>query len=169
MEIGNSPPPFPSPAPSPAGRTVDGVKETGKGGGESSSVASDPERRQVEALERRDREVRAHEQAHLAAAGRWARGGATFETRRGPDGREYAVGGEVNIDSGPVPGDPRATLAKAQQIRAAALAPAQPSAQDRAVAARASRMEMEARAELATREREGAPDPVGGKRLDLYA
>jgi hypothetical protein len=47
-----------------------------------------------------------------------------------------------------VPGDPEATLQKAQQIRSAALAPAQPSQQDIAVAAKASQLAIEARAEI---------------------
>ncbi|RMH09679.1 MAG: catalase [Nitrospirae bacterium] len=100
-------------------------------------------------LKARDREVRAHEAAHLAAAGSVATGGAQFTFQRGPDGQLYAVGGEVHIDTSPVPGDPEATIRKARTIRAAALAPANPSAQDRAVAAQASRMEAQARQELA--------------------
>lgn len=86
----------------------------------------------------RDREVRAHEQAHAAVAGSLARGGPSYDYQRGPDGRQYAVGGSVSIDTSAVSGDPKATLDKAQQIKRAALAPAQPSAQDRAVAAAAT-------------------------------
>jgi hypothetical protein len=62
-------------------------------------------------------------------------------------------------------------MAKAKQIRAAALAPADPSPQDRAVAAAASMMESQARAEIAAKEAEGTDsntsnltDPVGGGR-----
>ena len=106
------------------------------------------ERRQLEQLKARDREVRAHEAAHKAAAGSLARGGASFDYQTGPDGRRYAVGGEVSIDTAPVPGDPRATIERAQIIRRAANAPAQPSSQDRQVAAAATRMEAEARQEL---------------------
>jgi hypothetical protein len=47
-----------------------------------------------------------------------------------------------------VAGDPNATLQKAQQIQAAALAPTQPSSQDRIVAARAAKMAIEAKAEI---------------------
>jgi len=61
---------------------------------------------------------------------------------------QYAVGGEVSIDTSKVSGDPVATLQKAQQIQAAALAPVQPSSQDRNVAARAAQMAVEARAEI---------------------
>lgn len=106
------------------------------------------EAREVEKLKARDREVRAHEQAHLAAAGSYAIGGPTYEYERGPDNRPYAVGGEVEIDTSPER-NPEATLRKAQTVRRAALAPAQPSPQDRRVAAQAARMEAEARRELA--------------------
>jgi len=105
-------------------------------------------------LRKRDQEVRTHEQAHIAAAGGLAKGGATFSFQRGPDGKQYAVGGEVNIDTSPVSGNPEATIQKAKQIRAAALAPADPSAQDRAVAASATALEAQAQQELQKEEQE---------------
>ena len=105
-------------------------------------------------LRARDREVRSHELAHLAAAGRHARGGPSFTFEPGPDGRRYAVAGEVGIDTSEVAGDPAATLVKAQQIRRAALAPADPSAQDRQIAAQAAAMATQARAEIAAERRE---------------
>lgn len=104
--------------------------------------------RQLEQLEKVDRMVRAHEQAHLAAAGAYAMGGPTYEYAIGPDGRRYAVSGEVPIDVSPVPGDPEATLRKARALQAAASAPADPSGQDRAVAAQAAQMEARAQADL---------------------
>ncbi len=110
---------------------------------------SEQERAQVQALKASDVEVRVHEQAHVAAAGAHAQGGPTYSYQKGPDGNRYAVGGSVQIDSGPVAGDPQATIAKAQQVRRAALAPAKPSGADQQVAANASRMEAEARRELA--------------------
>lgn len=115
----------------------------------TSSVQQNPEiLRQISELRIRDQEVRAHELAHLAAAGGIAKGGPTFDYQRGPDGKLYAVGGEVQIDTSSVPGDPEATLQKAEQIQRAALAPAQPSAQDRSVAMAAAAMAAEARAEI---------------------
>lgn len=96
-----------------------------------------------------DAEVRQHERAHVAAAGILIRRGAQFIFVTGPDGQRYAVGGEVQIDTSGVPDDPEATIRQAQNIRRAALAPARPSRQDRAVAARASQMEFEARTDLA--------------------
>lgn len=112
------------------------------------SELSQEEKRNLEQLKARDREVRAHEAAHKNAAGGLA-GGAQFELQTGPDGRRYAVGGEVSIDTSKVSGDPQATIDKAQTIRRAATAPAEPSSQDMAVAAKAASMEAEARAELA--------------------
>jgi hypothetical protein len=114
------------------------------------------EEKQVRELEERDREVRRHEQAHKAAAGELASGGPKFEYEAGPDGKRYAVGGEVSIDTSPVPGDPRATIQKMQQVRRAALAPGEPSSQDRAVAARAGAAERQARAELAEQRKQSS-------------
>ncbi len=135
--------------------------------------------RQVTQLKARDREVRAHEQAHLSAAGPYAGGGPHYQYTQGPDGRRYAVGGEVSIDASPVSGDPEATIDKARVVRAAALAPAKPSAQDQRVAAAASKMEIEARQQLqrqeqAEREEEtetetGRPGEFLGTRFDAVA
>ncbi len=104
------------------------------------------EQQQVEELQKRDQEVRSHEQAHISAGGSLVSGGASFETTRGPDGKSYAVGGEVQIDTSEG-ANPETTLEKARQVQAAALAPAEPSAQDRQVAAEASRMMTQARTE----------------------
>ena len=107
----------------------------------------DKEKAVVMRLQQRDAEVRAHEAAHAAAAGMLG-GGASYDYVTGPDGRQYAVGGEVpvRISSGSTPEE---AIRNAQQVRAAALAPAEPSGQDRAVAAQAAAMEAAARAELA--------------------
>ena len=105
---------------------------------------------QLRKLQQRDREVRAHESAHLAAAGQHAVGGAQYQYQKGPDGRMYAIGGHVSIDTSSVPGDPEETERKAEQVRRAALAPGEPSAQDTQVAAQAARMSAEARVEQRT-------------------
>ena len=99
-------------------------------------------------LQARDREVRAHEQAHLAAAGPYATGGIQYDYQTGPDGNQYAVGGSVGIDTSPIPGDPEATIQKMQVVQRAALAPAEPSGQDIKVAAQAAQQATEARVEL---------------------
>jgi hypothetical protein len=112
------------------------------------------EYRDLQDLQQRDREVRQHEQAHVAAGGQHVRGGPSFTYEQGPDGRQYAIGGEVQIDTAAVPDDPAATISKMQVVRSAALAPADPSAQDRRVAAEASRTESQARVELREAQRE---------------
>jgi hypothetical protein len=99
-------------------------------------------------LKVRDGEVRSHEAAHMAAGGRYITGGATYSYQKGPDGSEYAVGGEVGIDTSPVPGDPQATAEKMRIVRAAALAPSEPSGADLSVAAAASAAEADAYAEI---------------------
>lgn len=102
-----------------------------------------------------DRQVRAHEAAHMAAAGGLAQGGPSLETQQGPDGRNYAVAGEVSIDVSPGR-TPEETIRKAEQVRRAALAPADPSAQDYRVAAQAAQMMAEAQRELAAIQRDAA-------------
>ncbi len=132
------------------------------GGGAAARESSTPgttgqlsveEQRQLRELEAREREVRAHEQAHLRVGRDLIRGAASYTYQQGPDGRQYAVGGEVKIDTTGVAGDPEATEAKAYHIRETALAPTQPSNQDRAVASMASRMAQEARLEIQRQQR----------------
>ena len=120
---------------------------------------SEEELKKIEELKKRDQEVKTHEQAHQSAAGSLSNGGASFDYESGPDGKRYAVGGEVSIDTSKVADDPQATIAKARQIRSAALAPASPSGQDRQVAAQAVKMEAEANKELAAERQEQS---VGG-------
>ncbi len=108
---------------------------------------TEEERRVVAELQRVDAEVRRHEQAHAAVGGPYA-GAPAYQTVRGPDGRLYAVGGEVQIDVSDIPGNPEATIRKLQIVRRAALAPATPSAADRRVASIAQQGIAEARQEL---------------------
>ncbi|MBK8534200.1 MAG: catalase [Candidatus Competibacteraceae bacterium] len=102
----------------------------------------------VRELKQRDLKVRQHEMAHLAASGGLAQGGPSYSYQRGPDGQNYAIGGHVNIDTSPGK-TPEENLQKAQTVLAAALAPADPSGQDLAIAAQASQRAMKARMELA--------------------
>lgn len=127
---------------------VEGQERDSSRTGASDSVEISEEAQEIAKLAARDREVRAHEAAHAASGGRYA-GAPALTYTKGPDGRSYATGGEVPIDVSPVSGDPQATLQKAQVVRNAALAPAQPSAQDMRVASRASAMAAKARSELA--------------------
>lgn len=105
------------------------------------------EERIVRQLQERDREVKAHERAHLAGAGQYARGGAAYSFQQGPDRRRYAVGGEVAIDISKEK-TPEETIQKMQTVKRAALAPAAPSSADRSIAASASALESQARQEI---------------------
>lgn len=126
------------------------VKQTSNG---REGQMSEQELRELQTLKRRDAEVRTHEQAHLAAAGQYSRGGASFSFERGPDGVSYAVGGQVGIDLSKER-SPEETVRKMQTVRRAALAPLSPSAADRSIAARASVMESQARQELLIKNQE---------------
>ncbi|OZG71509.1 hypothetical protein BTA51_19665 [Hahella sp. CCB-MM4] len=132
----------------------------GGGGGNAQSAGglSDEDLAIVSELSSRDREVRSHEQAHLSVGGVYATA-PQFSYERGPDGRNYAVGGEVSIDAGTVPGNPEATIRKLEQVRRAALAPAEPSPQDRRVAAQASQGILQAQADLAKQRQTGTEEP----------
>ncbi len=110
------------------------------------------EQREVESLKQRDQEVRTHEQAHASTGGQYA-GSPQYEFQRGPDGQRYAVDGQVSIDIS-AESTPEQTIRKMQQVRAAALAPAEPSPQDLQVAAEASRIAFDARNEVAKQRKE---------------
>jgi hypothetical protein len=113
----------------------------------TNEIYTEAELELISSLKLRDAEVISHERAHAAVGGQHA-GSPSYSYKTGPDGIKYAVSGEVSIDTSKVAGDPQATLQKAQQIKAAALAPAEPSGQDRKVAAKADQMATEARSDL---------------------
>ncbi|MBQ4839541.1 MULTISPECIES: putative metalloprotease CJM1_0395 family protein [Pseudoalteromonas] len=140
-----------------------------KGDGQKESQASEEElsereqaqqeqdEQQLKELKDRDREVKLHEQAHARVGGQYA-GAPSYEYQRGPDGNNYAVGGQVMIDVAPVEGDPQQTIEKMQTVRAAALAPAEPSGADRAIAADATSKIATAQAELAKKSISGSEE-----------
>lgn len=143
-----------SPETSGAGRVADDNAAEDGARSQGSSVEDaqgldEAELKQLTELKARDREVRAHEAAHQAVGGQYA-GSISYVYERGPDGAQYAVGGEVSISTSPVRGDPQATIDKMRVVRAAALAPAEPSPQDRAVAAEAMQLMLQAQAELSS-------------------
>ncbi len=113
---------------------------------------SEGEEKLVKELQARDAEVRAHEAAHQAAGGGMT-GAASYTYQQAPDGKMYAIGGEVSISmsSGSTPQE---TIANARQIAAAAMAAGDPSPQDHAVASSARVMEMKAQQQLAKKEQE---------------
>lgn len=130
-----------------------GPGKTGQEQGSTSGKAgankelTDAEEKQVRELKARDREVRAHEQAHARVGGSYA-SSPTYTFQDGPDGKRYAIGGEVQIDSAPIPGKPEATIQKLDIVIRAALAPSEPSSQDLKVAAQARENKIKAQAEL---------------------
>lgn len=103
--------------------------------------------KEIQQLKQRDQEVRSHELAHASVGGA-STGSPSYEFKVGPDGKKYAVNGEVSVDLSTVDGNPRATIAKMQKVHAAALAPANPSVQDTKVAAKASELITQAQSEL---------------------
>jgi hypothetical protein len=135
-------------------QALQGVDESSEGQDASGGELTEEEKAVVEKLKASDQKVRAHESAHTAAGGQYA-GAATFTYQQGPDGKRYAIGGEVSIDLSPGR-TPEETARKADQVRAAALAPADPSGQDRAVAAAATALKAQAQAEAAALRRQEA-------------
>lgn len=120
---------------------------------------TDEEKAQLAKLQARDREVRAHEQAH-AAAGAGVAGAPSYTYQQGPDGRQYAVGGEVSVRTTASSSNPRQAIAQLQQVARAALAPASPSGQDRAVAASARAQAAQLQAQLAAESRAKAQEAL---------
>lgn len=110
------------------------------------SELSEEEKLQVSKLQKRDSEVKAHEAAHLASGAGLTRG-LNYTYEKGPDGKQYAVGGEVMLDT--TKGKtPQETIQKSEQIKRAALAPANPSSADIKIAASAEAMKNNAELEI---------------------
>ncbi|WP_417672222.1 putative metalloprotease CJM1_0395 family protein [Roseibium sp.] len=118
---------------------------------------SEAEEKQVKELQQRDREVRAHEQAHARVGGAYA-GAPSYTFQQGPDGKRYAIGGEVQIDTS-TERTPEATVRKMQIVIRAATAPAEPSSQDLKVA-------QQARAQLAAAQAEARQEKADELRGD---
>ncbi|MDR2364603.1 MAG: hypothetical protein LBD68_01940 [Zoogloeaceae bacterium] len=130
----------------------EGARAPGEAGKANGEALSAEERREVAELAATDNKVRQHEMAHIAAGGELVTSGARYEYQQGPDGKRYAVAGEVGIDTSEGR-TPEETVIRARRIRAAALAPADPSPQDRSVAAAATQMEIHAQQEIALNRR----------------
>ena len=113
---------------------------------------TDEEQAEVQKLKERDQEVRTHEKAHQTAGGQYA-SAPVYDFKKGPDGKDYAVGGHVNIDTSKE-SDPDKTIEKMRVVIKAAKAPAQPSGQDMKVAAEAQQTLNEAQMEKAKKQQE---------------
>lgn len=115
---------------------------------------------EVARLKSIEAKVKAHEAAHKSAGGTLT-GPVSYTYTRGPDGRSYVTGGEVPIEVSPGR-TPQETISRMQQVIQAALAPADPSPQDRAVAAQAATQQQQARQEAAAAPATGAGEPSSG-------
>jgi hypothetical protein len=106
------------------------------------------------------------ERARNTAPAREASADATAAERRNPVGPEASI----NVASGR---NPEETIRRARIIQAAALAPLDPTSAERAVAAYASQMALQAQAELRrqlrTAELEAMRAPPDNDRISVYA
>ena len=118
-----------------------------EGSAQTQDPMDDPNvRAEVMELQTIEDKVIAHEQAHQAAGGEFT-GGASYGYTVGPDGKRYITSGEVSI-SVPSTGEPEQLLHAMERVRAAALAPADPSGQDQRVAASATAKMVKLRSEI---------------------
>lgn len=117
---------------------------------------TEEEQQKVKEMKERDEEVRVHENAHKSAGGQYA-AAPTYTYETGPDGKRYITDGEVSIDIGEEK-DPQSTIEKMQVVKRAAMAPAEPSGQDRKVYQEANQKEAAARQELAEDKKEEAKE-----------
>lgn len=143
---------------------------------EKAAKAAEPEftpaeLRRIAELKRTDAEVRAHEQAHITVGRGLITSGPTYEYTYGPDGKQYAVAGEVGIDTSPER-EPQENIDKGQHIQDTALAPVDPSSQDYRVAATGRQLEEQGRRdlrELQRSETEQQQSEQQDRRLQAYA
>jgi len=129
-----------------SGQSAGKAQSGGSEGDNDGDGLSEAEEKQVDKLRARDREVRAHEQAHARVGGAYA-SAPSYTFQQGPDGKRYAVGGEVQIDTAKER-TPERTIRKMQVVIRAALAPAEPSSQDLKVAQQARASLSEAQTQL---------------------
>ncbi|MEN6349874.1 MAG: putative metalloprotease CJM1_0395 family protein [Syntrophomonas sp.] len=138
----------------PGGSTVISGEKTGNqksGSGVNTSFGTEDKTTESQDNQQKmlqgEAQVRGHEAAHKAAAGKYA-GPITYSYAVGPDGKRYIVGGEVSIHA-PEGSTPEETIRIMEQVKRAALAPGDPSPQDLAVAAQAAMKIMQARQAMA--------------------
>lgn len=160
---GQSPAEQPDSPGSSAGASGKQATSPGKPPPDSKRVEDPQIQAQIARLKQIEVKVKAHEAAHKAVGGNLA-SSASYSYTRGPDGRSYITGGEVqiNMSDGKTPEE---TISRMQQVIRAALAPADPSGQDRAVAAQAaSRMSQAQQEKLQAENPTAKPDP--GRPID---
>jgi hypothetical protein len=114
---------------------------------QTSTELTPEQKRQIASLQRIDALVRQHEQMHIAAGGSVITSGPNYSYAYGPDGKQYAVSGEVGIDTSPG-SKPQENIDKGRMIQRAALAPPDPSPQDLQVAAVGGQLEAQGHSDL---------------------
>jgi len=87
--------------------------------------------RVLEKFKNKDAEIRTHEQAH-ATIGHTTTP-ISYNYQEGPDGKMYAVGGSVRLDTS-IPNDPKAAAFKLDMLQKAAMGPTDLSGADTAIA-----------------------------------
>jgi len=91
--------------------------------------------RVLEKFRKKDAEVRSHEQAHATIG--FTTTPISYNYQKGPDGKMYAVGGRVKLDTS-LPDDPKDVSFKLDLMKKAASAPADTSGADNMIAAQAN-------------------------------
>jgi hypothetical protein len=86
-------------------------------------------------FKRRDAEIRSHEQVHASIGPTTSP--ISYNYQQGPDGKMYAVGGSVRLDTS-IPDDPKAAAFKLEQIQKAASGPVDPSGVDSTISQQAN-------------------------------
>lgn len=148
----------------PPAAKSDALKATGGEERRPGEEALTPaEQRRLAELKRIDAEVRAHEQAHIRVGRELITSGPNYTYTYGPDGKQYAVSGEVSIDTSPEP-HAQANIDKGQRVQDTALAPIDPSPQDRSVAASGRRLEEQGRRDLREEGQGDSAMPAGTPR-----
>lgn len=111
------------------------------------------DKKEIERLKQRDAHVKQHEQAHVNAGG----SNPQYKYDIGPDGKKYAVSGTTDIEMKKSQ-NPKETIANAEKVKRAALAPSDPSSQDKKIAAKADKMKADAQAELRKKDKSKKED-----------
>ncbi len=121
------------------------LKQFGPGDPKSKTEMSAEDQALLDKLKARDSLVRGHETAHIMAAGGQATGPAQYTYQTGPDGRQYAIGGSVNIAVVSSPSSDEDAANQAATASRAAMANSEMSLCDMQVAMRASELSAKAK------------------------
>lgn len=101
----------------------------------ASNVDEKDFQRVLEKFKNTDAKIRSHEQIHASIGHTTTPISYTYQ--EGPDGKMYAVGGHVRLDTS-IPDDPKAAQFKLDQIRKSASAPVDSSGADSMISSQAN-------------------------------